>query len=474
MSLDSARPRGLNPLDVAPRVPPRHEASLAGTSDVIIPLVPLAWSLGAWLALSNPSQWLTRTVQLGYAIQFARRPPRFSGIHFTSVKGENAATLRAEIATLLRKGAIEPVPPAEMKKGFYSPYFIVPKKGSGLRPILYLRVLNQALHRLSFKMLMQKRILASVRHQDWFAAVDLKDAFFNVSVLPRHRPFLWFAFEGQAYQYKVLPFGLSLFPCVFMKVAEATLAPLREVGIHILNFLDNWLILADSRELLCAHRDLVLRNLSRLGLRVNWEKSKLSPVQSIFFLGLELDSVSMTARFTNEQAQSVLNCLKAFRWRTAVPLKLFQRLLGHMASSAVATPLGLIHMRPLQHWLQNQVPRWAWCHRTHRMTITPVCRRLFSPWTDLAFLWAGVPLEQVSRCVVVTTDASKTGWGVVCNGHTATGSWTGPRLRWHINCLELLAVLLALRRFRPLIQGKDGLRSRCMSQLACRLLLWSQ
>ncbi len=34
------------------------------------------------------------------------------------------------------KDAIEPVPPAEMRQGFYSPYFIVPKKGGGLRPIL--------------------------------------------------------------------------------------------------------------------------------------------------------------------------------------------------------------------------------------------------------------------------------------------------------------------------------------------------
>ncbi len=34
------------------------------------------------------------------------------------------------------KDAIEPVPPAEMKQGFYSPYFIVPKKDGGLRPIL--------------------------------------------------------------------------------------------------------------------------------------------------------------------------------------------------------------------------------------------------------------------------------------------------------------------------------------------------
>ncbi len=42
----------------------------------------------------------------------------------------NAPVLREEIAVLLAKDAIEPVPPAEMRQGFYSPYFIVPNPGS--------------------------------------------------------------------------------------------------------------------------------------------------------------------------------------------------------------------------------------------------------------------------------------------------------------------------------------------------------
>ncbi len=96
-------------------------------------------------------------------------------------------------------------------------------------------------------------------------------------------------------------------PPVFTKVVEGALTPLREVGVRILNYLDDWLILAQSREQLDDHRDLVLRHLSQLGLRVNWKKSKLSPVQRISFLGVELDSVNMTARLTEERAQAVLN-----------------------------------------------------------------------------------------------------------------------------------------------------------------------
>ncbi len=207
---------------------------------------------------------------------------------------------------------------------------------------------------------------------------------------------------------------------------------------------------------------------------------------------MELDSVSQTARLTQERAQSVLNCLNTFKNRTAAPLKQFQRLLGHMAAAAVVTPLGLLHMRPLQHWLHGRVPRWVWQSGTLRVQVTPACRQTFTPWSDLSFLRAGVPLEQVSRHAVVYTDASAKGWGATFNGHAVLGVWTGPQLHWHINCLELLAVHLALNRLKRRLRGEHvlvrtdnsatvayinrqgGLRSRRMSQLARHLLLWSR
>lgn len=105
-------------------------------SNTIAPLVPLVRSLGACLNFPNLSRWLIRTIILDYAIQFARCLPCFNGVLFTSVAGKGTPFLHAEIAVLLVKDAKEIVPPAEMEKGFYSPYFIVPKKGGGLRPFL--------------------------------------------------------------------------------------------------------------------------------------------------------------------------------------------------------------------------------------------------------------------------------------------------------------------------------------------------
>ncbi len=149
--------------------------------------------------------------------------------------------------------------------------------------------------RRPFRMITLKQILSQIRTGDWFCSLDLKDAYFHIQIAPHHRRFLRFAFEGVAYQYTVLPFGLSLAPRTFTKCMYAALSPLRQMGIRILNYLDDWLILAQSEVELLSHRTLILSHLERLGLRVNFAKSALSPSQRVSFLGTVLDSARMRA-----------------------------------------------------------------------------------------------------------------------------------------------------------------------------------
>ncbi len=84
-------------------------------------------------------------------------------------------------------------------------------------------------------------------------SLNLKDAYFHVQVAPHHRRFLRFAFEWMACQYKVLPFGLSLAPRTFTRCMDAALSPLQQMGIRILNYLNDWLILAQLQVVLTSH-----------------------------------------------------------------------------------------------------------------------------------------------------------------------------------------------------------------------------
>ncbi len=139
-------------------------------------------------------------------------------------------------------------------------------------------------------MITLKQILPQICPGDWFMSLDLKDVYFHIQVVPHHRLFLRFTFKGVAYQYKVLPFGLSLAPGTFTRCKDVALSPLRQMGIRILNYLGDWLILTQLQTVLTSHKTLLLSHLDCLGLRVNFTKSILSPSQRVSFLGTVIDS----------------------------------------------------------------------------------------------------------------------------------------------------------------------------------------
>ncbi|KAI2668545.1 Gag-Pro-Pol polyprotein [Labeo rohita] len=282
------------------------------------PIIPLATRAEAWQAIPGVSDWVMGIIKRGYSLQFARRPPCFSGVVPTVVMSRDAHVLRSEVLILLEKGAIEVVHPAQSESGFYSRYFLVPKKDGG----------------------------------DWFLSLDLKDAYFHIQIAPHHRRFLRFAFEGVAYQYTVLPFGLSLAPRTFTKCMDAALVPLRQKGIRVLNYLDDWLILAQSEAVLISHRALLLSHLECLGLRVNLTKSTLHRSRQISFLGAIFDSTQLRAMVVPERALTIRQLAGSFRVGALYPLKRFQRMLGVMASASPVLELGLLRMRPLQRWLK--------------------------------------------------------------------------------------------------------------------------
>ncbi len=97
------------------------------------------------------------------------------------------------------------------------------------------------------------------------------------------------------------------------------------------------------------------------------------------------------------------------------------------------------------------------CHPHQTISVTRRCVLTLKTWTSSKFLRGGVRLGACFRRETVTTDASLTGWGAVCQGRPAHGTWTEAQRGWHINRLELLAVFLALQHFSRLLNGRHVL-----------------
>ena len=102
----------------------------------------------------------------------------------------------------------------------------------------------------------------------------------------------------------------------------------------------------------------------------------------------------------------------------------------------------------------------------------------------------GQPLHPVRHALQIFTDASKEGWGAYLNKHTATGTWSLPESKLHINYLELKVVFLALKEFQDLcsdkivllaidnttvvsyIHNQGSMRSGSLCALLWRILIW--
>ena len=94
------------------------------------------------------------------------------------------------------------------------------------------------------------------------------------------------------WQFAVLPFGLNSAPFIFTKLMKPVVATLRKLGIRVVLYLVDMLIMANSQNKARDHCQWAIYLLMSLGFILNMEKSMWFPRQQIEFLGFRLDSKS--------------------------------------------------------------------------------------------------------------------------------------------------------------------------------------
>ena len=180
-----------------------------------------------------------------------------------------------EIRDLLEKGAVSLLSETE-REGFYSNLFLVPKKDGGQRPVINLKALNQFIQPEHFKMEGIHTLKDMVKSKDWMAKID-KDAYFTIPIHTTQRKYLkFFVVSGQTYQFNCLPFSLSSAPWVFTKTLKPVAALLWEMGVRMIVYIDDILILVETKER-AQEQEALVYLLDCLGFIVNMKKSVLSP-----------------------------------------------------------------------------------------------------------------------------------------------------------------------------------------------------
>ncbi|KAL8609039.1 hypothetical protein ACOMHN_065265 [Nucella lapillus] len=400
---------------------------------------------------------------------------------------EKEAVIQSDITLMLQKGAIQEL--HDPGPGFYSRLFVVPKPNGSWRPIMDLSPLNKFIRDIKFRMESTSSIRESIRSGDWAASIDLKDAYFHINIAQAHRKYLRFVWRGRTFQFKALPFGLSLAPFVFTKVCTEVASLARTRAIRLRCYLDDWLILAETQEL-CQMHVLHLRNLCLcLGFLLNEEKCDLTPSQTFNFLGMKFNTTTMLVSPAPKRVLRLHKLLSGLYRQNSTPVRSLYSLLGIMESLSNLVPLGRSRKRPFQRALRS---RWSQARDGWDVHITLGLwlQESTQDWTNSSILQEGVPIAPPLQDLSLYTDASNCGWGAHMGPLHAQGLWNPDQAHWHINALEMEAVRLALVTFQDQVLNKSirlftdnttvacyinkqgGARSSTLSLMAESLLQW--
>ena len=170
---------------------------------------------------------------------------------------------------------------------------------------------------------------------NWMAVVDLKSAFRSVNVYAPHTRYQGFSWDmGQGsewYQSNRLCFGLRCAPSIFDALSNFIVRIAKGYGVErLVNYLDDFIIIADSADECLRQRNLLIEVMEFLGFVVSREKVT-EPSRKTTFLGITINSRAMELTLPAEKIVKLKASLNECLSLKRAPKKLLQQIGGFMS-----------------------------------------------------------------------------------------------------------------------------------------------
>lgn len=271
-------------------------------------------------------------------------------------------------------------------------------------------------------------------------SVILQDAYFHVPILPAFQKYLRVAVGHTHLQFQCLPFGLCASPRVFSKILIAVLAPLRERGLRFFHYLDDILLLAPSPEQLLEHKKILLSTLAKFSWLVNWEKSLLTPTQTMIYLVALFNTSIGTVCLPPQKVAAISQKMMHVRSLSHLSVSGCMSLIGTMSPCIQMLPWAHWHLRFfkvgfLSQWKKQSLHQWIFISILMKRSLL---------WLTKKDLISKPRHLQCHSWTILTTDASSSGWGAHCDHLTVQGKWDFPTAEIVSNVLEIRVAYLAL------------------------------
>ena len=143
------------------------------------------------------------------------------------------------------------------------------KRDGTTRVILNLKDLNKHITHFLFKMDTLKEVVQLIQPNCFFMTINLQNTYYSVYVKPEDRQWLRFFWKNLPFQFTCLPQGLTSAPRIFTKLLKPVLSHLGKLGIIVICYIDDCIIIAASKDELINNVSFVLQLFDSVGLTIN-------------------------------------------------------------------------------------------------------------------------------------------------------------------------------------------------------------
>ena len=396
-----------------------------------------------WTELTKDRHILAN-LKMGYKLELEDVPSQgFNYAQLSLSEAENVF-LQNEIRNMLKKGIIEH---SKHENGEYiSSIFLREKKTAGqYRMILNLKKLNKFVEKHHFKMDTLAQTIALVTPGAWMLSLDFQDAYYSLAVHKEFRKYLKFKFQDKLYEFTCLPNGLTSAPRFFTKVLKVMLSHMRKMkGMTISGYLDDQCIIADSYDEALRAGNYAINLFQDGGFKINVDKSVLKPTQSLEHLGFILDSKKMKIHMSLDKIEKIKKIVNDSTGDKLITIRQVAALAGRCIATRPANPWAMLYTKNLEIDRNRALAENKYNYDS-LMSLSAASKKDLDWWlSNLQKLKAPVSPPKID--LTLKTDASTLGWGCFLeNTDTTTGGrWSTEEQMFHINYLELKAILLSL------------------------------
>lgn len=246
-----------------------------------------------------------------------------------------------------------------------------------------------------------------------------------------------------------LPFGLASAPSAFAKVTNWVAHQMRQQGLRVLVYLDDFLLIHENPIVLEAQAEWAVEYLKNLGWCVNLTKSSVVAATRLEYLGITWDTKENTKSLSERKSalleENILDLLRRGRWSWREA----KVILGKLNFASLSIPLGRLHCRTLQR-SSKHLP----FGRPHqRFPIPEMAQEELTWWLKNA--QKNTPIHVKDPTIFIATDAADLGWGAIANSRHFWGKWTSPQRKWHSNMKELWTIRKVLGHLSSELLGKS-------------------